>query len=379
MKAVVGGAEFADAVAAAARVVPKRPYTPVLGGLLVEVADDSMTVSATDFDTSLAASMPASVGKDGRALLAGPMLAAIAAQAKSADTVHVGLDDGIVTVGAGRARWQVSCIDDTDWPGMPGMPESIGTVSAAEWSESIAQTAPFCMALKDGETPNGKHGVQVVAGPDGARLLSSDGIRLSERDLTTWEASGTGDYDLLLPPSALGGARLSGPSVTLHADEMGNVFGLSDDRRRVILRPLATRSRVPAGTLEFERPHVLRIDRDDLLAAVKDVAIAADQVRSGLGTAIHVKVSGGELGMQVVGDGAASTAACSVDYDGPDLAWLLGPHLLLDVLVHFGSEVYLHSPGLRSSELTVTRALLLTGKPLDGSPNFRHLVMPRKR
>ena len=68
---------LADAVVWTARSLPARPPMQVLLGLLLEVGDDGLAVSAFDYEVSSRIELPATVGEAGRVLVPGRLLADI--------------------------------------------------------------------------------------------------------------------------------------------------------------------------------------------------------------------------------------------------------------------------------------------------------------
>ena len=68
---------LADAVAWTARSLPARPAVPVLGGVLLEVTDNTLTVSGFDYEVSTQVEVEVHAAVAGRALVTGRLLAEI--------------------------------------------------------------------------------------------------------------------------------------------------------------------------------------------------------------------------------------------------------------------------------------------------------------
>ena len=68
---------LADAVAWTARSLPARPAVPVLGGVLLEVTDSTLTVSGFDYEVSTQVEVEVHAAVAGRALVSGRLLAEI--------------------------------------------------------------------------------------------------------------------------------------------------------------------------------------------------------------------------------------------------------------------------------------------------------------
>jgi DNA polymerase-3 subunit beta len=94
---------LADAVAWTARSLPARPAVPVLGGVLLEVADGTLTVSGFDYEVSTQVEVDVHASTDGRALVSGRLLAEIS-RALPPHPVDVAVDGPRVTIVCGTTR-----------------------------------------------------------------------------------------------------------------------------------------------------------------------------------------------------------------------------------------------------------------------------------
>src|SRR5690349_5273457 len=150
MKFRVARDDLADAVAWVAKSLPARPPVPVLGGILLQVNGSTLTVAGFDYEVSTRATLSVDAldeldadttapGTD-RVLVSGRLLAEItrALPAKPVDLAVVGPKVSIV---AGSARFTLPTMPVEDYPPLPQMPSSSGTVDSAVFAEAVAQTA----------------------------------------------------------------------------------------------------------------------------------------------------------------------------------------------------------------------------------------------
>ncbi len=131
---------LADAVAWTAKSLPSRPSVPVLAGVMLRVADGRLQVSGFDYEVSSQVTVEVQADADGAALVSGRLLAEItkALPAKPVDIAAVGAHLELV---CGSARFTLPTMPVEDYPTLPEMPASAGTVDAAAFAAAVAQVA----------------------------------------------------------------------------------------------------------------------------------------------------------------------------------------------------------------------------------------------
>ncbi len=120
---------FAEAVAWAARSLPVRPPVPVLAGLLLEVTDSpaGLALSSFDYEVSANAQIDVTGAEPGRALVSGRLLAEIS-RSLPAQPVDVSVEGTRVVVACGSARFTMPTLPVDDYPALPEMPATAGTI-----------------------------------------------------------------------------------------------------------------------------------------------------------------------------------------------------------------------------------------------------------
>ena len=122
---------LADAVAWTARSLPARPAVPVLGGVLLEVADGTLTVSGFDYEVSTQVEVDVHASTAGRSLVSGRLLAEIS-RALPPHPVDVAVDGPRVTITCGNARFTLPVMPVEDYPTLPSMPTTAGVVDSVD-------------------------------------------------------------------------------------------------------------------------------------------------------------------------------------------------------------------------------------------------------
>src|SRR5437773_5720950 len=131
---------LADAVAWTAKSLPSRPSVPVLAGVLLRVAGGRLTVSGFDYEVSSQVGTEVQSDADGAALVSGRLLAEItkALPAKPVEVAAVGSHLELV---CGSARFTLPTMPVEDYPTLPAMPESAGTIDAPQFANAVSQVA----------------------------------------------------------------------------------------------------------------------------------------------------------------------------------------------------------------------------------------------
>ncbi len=133
---------FAEAVAWAARSLPVRPPVPVLAGLLLEVSDSpaGLALSSFDYEVSANAQIDVTAAEAGRALVSGRLLAEIS-RSLPAQPVDVSVEGTRVVVSCGSARFTMPTLPVDDYPALPEMPTTAGTIGADVFAAAVSQVA----------------------------------------------------------------------------------------------------------------------------------------------------------------------------------------------------------------------------------------------
>ena len=197
---------LADAVTWAARSLASRPTLPVLAGLLLRVDDDLLTVSGFDLEASTEVELRGDRRRSGQALVSGRLLADIT-RALPPHPVDVTVDGTRLTIACGSARFTLPTMPVDDYPKLPVMPTTAGTVDGAEFAAAVAQVA--IAAGRDDTLPM-LTGVRLEIDGDKLTLAATDRYRLAVRELA-WNPGdpSSANAQVLVPARTLADAARS--------------------------------------------------------------------------------------------------------------------------------------------------------------------------
>jgi DNA polymerase-3 subunit beta len=355
---------FAAITEQIARRVPRRPSIPTLGGLLLEVADGTLTLSAFDYEVAARAHINVVGDVNGRAVVSGRLLAELVKTFPD-KPVTARVDGTKLAVTCGSVKLTLPLMPAEDYPALPDVPPTVGVVDAETFKAAVEQVA---VAAGTEPAVPALTGIHMRLAGTAITLLASDRYRATTVTVP-WQPT----------DPAINTARLVPADVLVDAvkDTTGHIAigldgdhlaGFTTDTRSITTRLLANDPPYPQQTL------------DGFFAAAAAGAVA--QIRTAdLATAVHraqlvvaktapavLVFSGGQVNVNGADDAAAGEDL-TCEYDGPDITVRVRPQFLLDGLAA------LRSPNVALSMTDPKKPVLLAAPDApDGA--YRHLIMP---
>jgi len=375
---------LADAVVWTARSLPARPPMQVLLGLLLEMGDDGLEVSGFDYEVSSRVRLSASSAEPGRVLVPGRLLSDIV-RSLPAQPVDLRVDGTRVVLTCGPARFTLPTLPVEDYPALPAMPETAGTLGSDTFAGAVAQVA---LAAGRDDTLPVLTGVRFEIEGDTLTLAATDRYRLAVRTLPWRPSSPDVSTTALVPARTLAEtarALTAGPEVTLAlSDTRGSgssegMIGFEGAGRRTTSRLLEGEFPKYRSLLPSESTAQAEVATGPFVDAVKRVALVAARnapVRLGFSADGVVLEAGGADDAQ-----ASEQLDCrwedagSVTGSGEPFSIAFNPQYLLDGLGAVDSDT------TTLSFTGPTRPAVLTGKrdaaATEGVPaDYRYLLMP---
>ena len=371
MKLRVDRDVLAEAVTWTARSVPARPPVPVLAGVRLEATETSLVLASFDYEVSAHCEVPAEVEEEGVVLVSGRLLADIA-KALPAKPVDLEVEGTKVTVTCGSARFALAAMAADDYPALPAMPATAGTIDAHDLARAVAQVS--IAASRDDTLPL-LTSVQIEVEGSSLVLMATDRYRLAMRELTWSPASTELSTTALLKARTLSDVAKSLTSsgdVTValsSGSAASNLIGFEAGGRRTT--SLLTDGDYPPVRRLFPESTSIHatVGTDELMAAVRRVSLVADR-----STPIHMSFTQGNLELDAgQGDDAQATEQLVAHLEGDDISTAFNHGYLLDGL---GA---LNQPYVRLDFTHASKPAVLTGMDSIGGTedsSFRYLLMP---
>ena len=376
---------LADAVVWTARSLPARPPMQVLLGLLLEVDDaNGLSVSGFDYEVSSRVTVKVTAAESGRVLVPGRLLADIVRSLPAAP-VELRLEGTRVVVTCGAARFTLPTLPVEDYPALPAMPTTAGSLESDVFAAAVQQVA---IAAGRDDTLPVLTGVRIEIEGEQITLAATDRYRLAVRTLA-WKPEQPGlSATALVPARTLAEtakALTGGPEVTVSLSAAGpgggeGMIGFQGSQAGQVRR---TTSRLLEG--EFPKYRSLLPDSSSAQAqittgtfveAVRRVALVAARnapVRLSFDADGVVLEAGGADDAQ-----ASERLECAWEGDSSEpFSIAFNPGYLLDGLAAVDSDT------TTMSFTGPTRPAVLTGKrepAADGAAvgvaDYRYLLMP---
>jgi DNA polymerase-3 subunit beta len=369
---------LADAVTWAARSLPSRPTLPVLAGLLLRVEGDQLSVSGFDLEASTEVDLEVTSGADGQALVSGRLLADIT-RSLPPHPVDVTVDGNRLTIACGAARFSLPMMPVDDYPKLPVMPTTAGTVNGAEFAAAVAQVA--VAAGRDDTLPM-LTGVRLEIDGEKLTLAATDRYRLAVRELT-WNPTDptSAEAQVLVPARTLAEAAKSLAhsetlTIALSAGGAGEGIigfaGTTNGRAsRATTRLLDATFPPYRSLLPNEWASAAEIAVGPLVEAVKRVALVTDRTAP-----VRLEFAEGGVGLSAGGDDEGrAEEQVEVSYEGEAITTAFNPQFLLDGLGALATGT------ARMQFTSSTKPVVL--RPVEGggsgdgsSAEYTYLIMP---
>jgi len=378
MKFQVDRDVLADAVGWVSRALPARPVIPVLSGLLLQAAGDGLTLSCFDYEVSARVEVDAEVAEPGMILVPGRLLAEITRSLPSLPVEFADDPDG-VSLTCGTASFTLVTLPVEDYPDLPELPHTAGTVDGGALAAAVSQVAPA--ASRDDTLPL-LTGVNIEVDGDTMTLAATDRYRLAVRELPWRPSRPARGGEFLVPARTLADAartmapglpvtirlRSGGGPVTATAMYQRNktvpeaasqpagggaaprgadaMIGFESGGRRLTTRLIAGeyikyRSRFPADL-------ACRADMPagPFTEAVRRVSLVAER-----GSAVRLSFGAGQVTIEAETQGRArAREAVRAEFRGPEPVIAFSPHFLLDGIVAAGLTAAVPRPSEEAAE-----------------------------
>ena len=367
---------FAEAVAWTARGLPARPVVPVTAGVVLEVTDGTMIVSGFDFEVLNRIEVPVTDKSAGRVLVSGRLLAEIARALPPKD-VRVAVEGNRLAVRCGSARFNLPLLHIEEYPAVPELPATSGTVRGDVFATAISQVT--AAASRD-ETLPMLTGVRMEIGSETLTFAATDRYRLAERHIP-WTPIGTLEPEsstaVIVPAKTLAEAAKSLGSASEVLLSMGDAadagfLGFSAGGRQTLTRLLDGEFVKFASLWPTEVTTSVEVEVGLFVAALKRVSLVAQRFAP-----VRLAFSEGTVQLSAEADDESSAEEeLEVGVTGEPLTIGFNAGYLIDGLTGLTTPratLSFTTPGRPGVITPVTG--LAADEPDHGDGSYRYLVM----
>lgn len=372
MKFSVDSAALTDSVNWVSRSLSTRPIMTALLGIVIDAQKD-VTLSASDLETSAKSSFNAEIKEPGRVLVPGRLLTEIS-KALPNKTVTFQLEGSRVLVTAGSAKFTLPTLPLNEYPNLPNLPETSGTIASELFATAVNQVA--VAAGRDDSLPT-LTGIHIDITKETITLAATDRYRLAVREIN-WTPN-----DPELTTTALLRARTLADAARTIANTKNvsisiaptsnneRLVGFASEAKTMTSRQLDGSFPPYRHLLPSETSANAVIEVVKLLDSVRRVALVTDKT-----VPLRLKFNNNTLQLEAgAGDEAQATEELEINYSGEAIDIAFNPTFLTDGLSALGTA-YVNIAFTGSN-----KPAMLTGKSkADGSADtsFRYLLMPMR-
>lgn len=367
---------FSEAVSFAVKLLPQRTTLPILSGVLLEATDSTLTLSSFDYEVSAQTEVAAEISEPGRVLVSGRLLAEIASRLPNAPVVF-STEDSKIVVSCGSAHFTLLSMPVEEYPTLPQIGESSGTLPGESFANAISQVA--VAASRDDVTPV-ITGVQLEVSSTSLSLVATDRYRVAVREIE-WAA----DESISEPVTALVPARtLTEVGKTFgHSGSISIAITNSDERELIAFQ--ADKRTVTSLLIKGNFPPVKRLfpesvdnyavmNTAELIEATRRVSLVLERE-----AALRFSFSIEGLTLEAIGsEQAQASETIDAFLTGGDTVVSLKPQFLLDGLGAVHSE-FVRISFTKTDNPNKPGPVLITSqssKDQAGADNYKYLLQP---
>lgn len=375
MRFTVNRQVFEDAVLFAVKMLPARNPQPLLGGVLLEAYEDSLTASIFNFEVSSRTSVRANVIDEGTVLIPGRLLGEIAHRLPQHD-VEIFTDGSKICLSCGSATYHLPSMPAEEYPEIPRFEHAQGIVPGDEFSEAISQV--IIAAARDDSLPI-MTAVNVVAQGNTLKLIASDRYRVAVRGIHFESTSDEESFEACVPAKFLqevGKIFSNAQTVEIARIERdGREMIAFSSENQVVTSQLLSGKFPPVERLfPSDTSHYAVMSTQELVDAVSRVALVGDRE-----SPLRFTFQEGRVSIESVGiETAQAEETVDVHLSGEPITFSILPHKIIEgarsSLAEYVRIVFSQASGVHKAG-----PLLITGhhsKDEIDETNYKYLAQP---
>ncbi len=315
------------------RVVERRTTIPILSNILLKADDGALKLKATDLDIEVVETATADVSQAGATTVPAQVIYDIVRKLPDGAQVvlEIGPDSGTLILSAGRARFTLQTLPESDFPDITAGEMTHRFGLPASNTKKLIDKTQFAISLE--ETRYYLNGIYLhVAESDGAEVLravATDGHRLARVEIPAPE--GSADMPgVIVPRKAVQELQrlIEDPEALVDIE-------LSANKIRFTIGTAVLTSKLIDGTFP-DYARVIPVGNDKTMkidtAAFARAVDLVSTVSSERGRAVKLAMGDGRLVLSVTNpDSGSATEELPVGYDAEPLEIGFNARYLLDI------------------------------------------------
>ncbi|MBC3785361.1 DNA polymerase III subunit beta [Spirosoma utsteinense] len=352
-------------------VVATNPIVPILENFLFRIEDGTLTVTASDLQTTMTTQIPVEASENGAiAIPAKLLLDTLRSLPEQPVTINIDTETFGTEILTDNGRYKLSGENPIDFPKLPTVSKTMSVDMTSDVLLGAINNTVFATSTDD--LRPAMTGVYLQLSDDNATFVATDGhrlIRYRRTDLGTGSTSGAATTSLIIPRKALQLLKASLPeNVPVVAEFSQANASFTFGPTQLICRLIDERFPDYENAIPTNNPNVMTIGRTDLLNSLKRIMIYANrtthQIRLSLKTN-SLTISAEDLDYS---NEANEKLLC--DYDGEAMEIGFNAKLMAEVLSNLSAKMI-------TLEMSApNRAGLLIPADKEENEDILMLVMP---
>jgi len=314
--------------------VERRQTLPILGNVLFKSTGGDLSLTATDLEIEMVATLNAAGTDDFQTTIPARKLLDICKALPDGSSINFNIEDNRVSLTSARSRFSLATLPAQDFPSLDEIDVQHSFSIPQNLLKGLFDKTSFAMAQQD--VRYYLNGILMEISPKQVKLVATDGHRLAlSQSLLD---SGVGeDRQIIIPRKAvLELSRLLDSTDTAARCELSqNHFRVETDSLVFTTKLIDGKFPDYQRVIPVDGNKIMRVEREALKQAMSRIAILSNEKYRG----IRLTFSSGNLSIQANNpDQEEAEEELQVDYNEGDMEIGFNVTYLIDVLNVLGSE-----------------------------------------
>lgn len=329
MKFIVSSSYLLKQLAAINGVITTNPVVPILENFLFEINDGTLTITASDLQTSMITELEVEAKEDGSiAIPAKILMETLRNLPEQPVTFSIDADTYSIEINSDNGRYKLSGENATDFPKAPTLSDGYAVnMSSGVLAQAINSTI---YATSNDELRPAMTGVYIKLDETNTTFVATDShrlIRYRRVDVASDMA-----HNMIVPRKALTLLKSTLPSENTNVNlefNASNAF-FSFNNVKMICRLIDERFPDYENVIPSDNDNTMVIKKSDLLSSLKRIAIYANKTTH----QVRLKITGSELMISAEDLDFSNEAneRLSCEHDGEDIEIGFNAKFLIEML-----------------------------------------------
>lgn len=335
MKFIVSSSFLLKQLSAINGVITTNPVVPILENFLFEINDGTLTITASDLQTSMITELEVEAKEDGSiAIPAKILLETLRNLPEQPVTFSIDADTYSIEINSDNGRYKLSGENATDFPKVPTVSDGYSVnMSSGVLAQAINSTI---YATSNDELRPAMTGVYIKLDETNTTFVATDSHRLIRYRRV--DIASDMMHNMIIPRKALTLLKSTLPSENTNVNlefNASNAF-FSFNNVRMICRLIDERFPDYENVIPTDNENTMNIRKADFLSSLKRIAIYANKTTH----QVRLKITGSELMISAEDLDFSNEASerLSCEHDGEDIEIGFNAKFLIEMLNNMDAE-----------------------------------------